>query len=238
MWNVLRLPLPSIVSGLAGLSLIAVMCAASIGHAEGLGGPEAAGERVQIAQAAAPKPDDTFDSVPLDKTDMVLGNADAPVTIVEYASLTCPHCAQFHGEVLPKIKRAYIDTGKAKLVYRDFPLDRLALSGSMLARCARPQRYFGFIDLLFKDQMRWSRARNPMQALGRLARLGGMSQAKFDACLKDEAVQRIVLEQRLAGGRRYKINSTPTLIVNGRKYSGGLTFDQIRAVLEPMLSTN
>lgn len=238
MWNILRLTLPSIVAGLAGLGALAVLSTASVGKAGDLDGANAASHGVQIAQAAAPKPDDTFASVPLDKTDMVLGKADAPVTIIEYASLTCPHCAQLHGEVLPKIKQAYIDTGMAKLVYRDFPLDRLALAGSMLARCAGPQRYFGFIDLLFKDQTRWSRARNPMQALGQLARLGGMSQAKFDSCLKDEAVQRIVLEQRLVGGREYKVNSTPTLIINGRKYNGGLTFDQVRAVIDPLLSNN
>ncbi len=218
MWNILKPHARSITYAIAGLCT-AMVLSASV-----------------LAQSTAPEPDDRFDAVPVVDTDMILGNADAPVTIVEYASLTCSHCAEFHGQVLPKIKKAYIETGKARLIYRDFPLDRLALAGSMLARCAGPERYFGFIDILFKDQSRWSEARDPVQALGRIARLGGMSQARFDACLKDESVQRFVLEQRLAGGRDYKISSTPTLIIDGRKYNGGLNFAQVRAVIEPILS--
>ncbi len=220
MRNISKARASSIAYGLAGLLMAAIL-------SEGA-----------LAQADAPRPDQIFDAVPVTETDMVLGRADAPVTIIEYASLTCPHCAQFHGEVLPKIRKAYIETGKARLVYRDFPLDRVALAGSILARCAGPGRYFGFIDLLFKDRSRWSQAGSPMQALGQLARLGGLSQAKFDSCLKDESIRRIVLDQRLAGEREYRISSTPTLIINGRKYNGGLTFAQMRAVVEPILSND
>ena len=238
MRNILNIHLPSLAYGLVGPGALAAFSASSVANPGNVGHSAAARHSVQIAQAAAPKPDDTYDSVPIAATDMVLGKANAPVTIVEYASMTCGHCAQFHGEVVPKIKKAYIDTEKARLIYRDFPLDRLALAGAMLARCAGPERYFGFVDLLFKDQTRWSSARDPMKALGQLARLGGMSQSKFDACLRDESVQRIVLDQRLSGGRKFKISSTPTLIINGRKYNGGLTFGQVQAVIEPMLSKN
>ncbi len=217
MWNILKLHAP-IRRGLAGVCAAVVLSVSA------------------FAQTTAPEPDALFDSVPVTDTDMVLGRADAPVTIIEYASLTCGHCARFHSQVLPEVKKAYIDTGKARLVYRDFPLDRLALAGAMLARCAGPKRYFGFIDILFMNQSRWSQAREPMRALGRLARLGGMSQARFEACLRDESVQRQVLEQRLAGARTYKVNATPTLIVEGRKYHGGLELAALRAVIETILS--
>ena len=218
MLNILKPYVPSIARGLAGLCTALVLSAGA------------------LAQTSAPKPDETFGSVPIAGTDMILGRADAPVTIVEYASLTCSHCARFHDQVLPKVKETYIETGKARLVYRDFPLDRLALAGSMLARCAGPERYFGFIDILFREQSNWSQSRQPMRALGRLARLGGMSQAGFDACLRDESVQRLVLDQRLAGARAYKIDSTPTLIIGGRRYDRGLSFAEMRAVIEPILS--
>lgn len=195
----------------------------------------ATAETVDPALKAAPAPDATYDNITVAADDFVLGNADAPVTIVEYASLTCPHCARFHAEVLPKLKKTYIDTGKARLVYRDFPLDRFALAGSMLARCAGRDRYFAFVDLLFRDQTRWARSKNPMQSLGQIARLGGLTGEKFSTCLKDGKIQNAVLQQRLQGSKAYQINSTPTLLVNGRKYSGGLTFDQLRAVLDSML---
>ncbi len=188
------------------------------------------------ARAQAPNPDERFDSVPVSAEDNVLGRADAPVTIVEYSSFTCPHCARFHTDVLPQLKEAYIDTGKVRLVFRDFPLDRFALAASMLARCAPRERYFGFVDFLFRDQPRWTGAKDPLAALGRLAKLGGLSQAKFDACLKDEGVAKIVLQQRMTGNQQFKVRSTPTLIVNGALYGGGLTFDQLRAVVEQILS--
>ena len=106
----------------------------------------AAGTAPAVAQVRAPA-----------TGDMVLGKADAPVTVIEYASMTCPHCATFHTEVLPKLKAAYIDTGKIKFIFREFPLDQLALRGAMLARCAGPERYFGYVDVLFRQQRVWSR---------------------------------------------------------------------------------
>ncbi len=168
-------------------------------------------------------------------SERILGKADAPVTIVEYASLTCPHCAKFHVDTLPGLKKEFIDTGKVRLVYRDFPLDRNALAAAIVARCAGPARYFGFIHTFFASQSNWARSSNPVEALGKLARLGGMSKKDFDACLKNKAVSDAVLEQRLEGEKTYKVNSTPTLYINGGKYSGGLTLDQIRSVIGAML---
>jgi len=183
----------------------------------------------------APKPDASFDKVEITKDDFVLGKESAPVTLVEYASLTCPHCAQFHQNTLPAVKKEYIETGKVKLVYRDFPLDQLALSGSMIARCAGRDRYFAFIDVMFAQQSTWARDTNPLAALSRIARLGGMSQAKFDECLKDKKIADAVVQQRLDGDKKFGINATPTVIINGKRYSGGLTIEQFRAVVAPLL---
>src|SRR5438128_6933423 len=116
----------------------------------------------------------------LTKDDRVLGNPDAPITIVEYASLTCPHCAHFANDVLPDIKKKWIDTGKAKLVLRDFPLDEPALRAAMIARCAPPDRYYAFADTFFAAQEKWVTARDYRDSLARLAKLGGMSKDEFD----------------------------------------------------------
>src|SRR5689334_23792973 len=110
--------------------------------------------------------------------DHVLGKADAPVTIIEYASLTCPHCAAFDRETLPKLKEKWIDTGKAKLVYRNFPFDKPALQAAMIAACAPSDRYFNFIDVLFQQQQQWATAQDPVAALTRIAKLGGLSDAQ------------------------------------------------------------
>ncbi len=168
--------------------------------------------------------------------DRVLGKADAPVTIIEYASLTCPHCAAFDRDVLPKIKQNWIDTGKAKLIYRDFPLDGWALRAAMVARCAPSERYFGFIDALFQGQNNWARAGNPEEALGRLAKLGGISEDKFQSCMKDEKLADAVSASRVVAEREYGVGSAPTFFVNGNKMVGEQTyeaFDKALAAAQP-----
>jgi protein-disulfide isomerase len=166
------------------------------------------------AQSAVPAPT---------AEDRVLGKADAPITIIEYASLTCPHCAEFDKETLPKIKQDWIDTGKAKLVYRDFPLDGLALRAAMLARCAPPERYFAFIDTLFQSQQSW--ARNDWEpALGRIAKLGGMSEEQFKKCMSDEALGNSVVQMRTTAANDYGVESTPTFFINGTKLLGAAAY--------------
>jgi protein-disulfide isomerase len=149
--------------------------------------------------------------------------------------MTCPHCAQFHNTVLPTIKSEFIDKGHVRLVFRDFPLDNLALTASVVARCAGPDRYFQFLNALFASQNKWARDSNPVAALSRIARLGGMSQADFDSCLKKKEVTEKVLAQRLEADKAYGVRSTPTIIVNGDLYGGGLGIDQLRAVINSKL---
>ena len=168
--------------------------------------------------------------------DRILGKDDAPVTIVEYASLTCPHCAHFATEVLPKLKEKWIDTGKAKLVMRDYPLDEPALRAAMVARCAPADKYFSFIDVLFQSQVTWATAKDQMAALERIARLGGISAEKFSACMQDRALEDAVLAESLRGQKEFDVNSTPTIIVNGKKVDNPLTFDEFDKILKPLAS--
>lgn len=169
------------------------------------------------------------DSAPtLRPDDHVLGKKNAPITIFEYASLTCPHCAEFANDTLPKIKANWIDTGKAKLVYRDFPLDQSALLAATVARCFPPDRYFAFIETLFASQREWVE-RDPTTtraALARIARLGGMGQEQFDACANNKKNSDAVLNSRLVAQKSYGVNATPTFFIDGTKVVGALQYNE------------
>ena len=170
--------------------------------------------------------------------DMVMGLGTAPVTIIEYASLTCPHCAHFNETTFPQLKAQYIDKGLVKYIYRDFPLDRVALTASEIARCAGPERYFGFLDAIFRQQTSWTTGKDAAEVtenLKRLARLGGLSSQAADSCLADKALQDSILAQSLKGEKEFKVDSTPTLIINGEKHTGALTIEELTAVLTPLL---
>jgi protein-disulfide isomerase len=159
--------------------------------------------------------------------DRIMGSADAPLTIIEYSSLTCPHCAALHKEALPSIKETWIDEGRARLVYRHYPLDGLALRAAAVANCIEGERFFAFVNLLFETQQRWARAADPVQALGRTARLAGLSQGQFDSCVGDEAEMDKILTRAQHGGQTFGVESTPTLIVNGRKIEGARSFEEL-----------
>ena len=190
----------------------------------------------QNKDAEPPAPNGTVLDLKLTDKEYAMGPADAKVVLVEYASLTCPHCAQFHTSVMPGIKKEFVDTGKIRYVYRDFPLDRLALGAAMVARCAGRDSFFGFIDTFYAAQGQWSRASNPISALGNLAKLGGMSKSKFEACLKDIEIQNGILKQRLEASNEFKVQTTPTVFVNGERYGGGMTLDQMRTLLNRKLA--
>ena len=169
------------------------------------------------------------------KGDMILGNADAPVEVIEYASMTCPHCRRFHEEVYPKLKSEFVDTGKVRFVFREFPLDRYALQASMLARCGGEQKFFGFIDLLFDQQPNWTSASDPTAALRQIGMLGGVSAEAFDACMADESLVDMILATRLDGHQRMKVSGTPSVYVNGEKFDGGLDFEALSDRIESAL---
>ena len=164
-----------------------------------------------------------------------LGDPQAPVTIIEYASLTCPHCAHFHNEVLPQLKERYIADGKVRLVYRDFPLDERALTAAALAHCAGPDRYFGFLDVLFETQSSWARADDYIGALKKLGKLGGMTDEQMDQCLADQALTDGILQTRLEGQNEHQVSSTPTLVINGEVYAGSRSIEALSEVIDPLL---
>lgn len=147
--------------------------------------------------------------------DRILGKDNAPVTIIEYASLTCPHCAAFEKEKLPQIRKDWIDTGKVKLVYRDFPLDRNALLAASIARCAPTDRFFAFIESFFDDQAHWVLAQDPIDALKRIVRIGGMDGAAVDKCLADTKLQEAIVAGEAQAKDDYGVESTPTFFIIG-----------------------
>jgi protein-disulfide isomerase len=164
-----------------------------------------------------------------------LGKDDAPVTIIEYASLTCPHCAAFAVETLPKIEKAYIDTGKARLIFRDFPFDRVGLKAAALARCVDPGRYFGFLEVLFRDQANWARERDPVAAVTRLARFAGLDEDSAAACLDDKELLDTLIQRRVDAEQEFKVNSTPSFIINGTKVVGNQPFSEFEKVIDQAL---
>lgn len=166
--------------------------------------------------------------------DIVLGKADAPVTIVEYASMTCPHCANFHENTLPAIKSKYIDTGKARLIVREFPFDPRAEAGFMLARCSK-DNYYAMVDVLFKQQRNWASVQNAKEALLQISRLAGFSQESFEACLTDQKLLDDVRAVQKRGAEEFKVDSTPTFFINGNTYKGALTVEEMSAIIDGML---
>ena len=185
-------------------------------------------------EAAPPPPPllaDAQAALQITKDDRILGNPEAPITIVEYASLTCPHCAHFANDVLPELKKEWIDTGKARLVLRDFPLDEPALRAAMIARCAPPERYYAFADTFFAAQEKWVRSGDYREALARLAKLGGMGQAEFDTCIKNTDLENKIVEGRLKATQELDVNSTPTFFVNGSKLAGAPTKEEFEKLL-------
>jgi len=171
-------------------------------------------------------------SAPQALPDVVEGSKDAPATIIEYASLTCSHCAAFHKDAWPAIKAKYIDTGKAKFILREFPLDPLSVGAFMLARCSGPRRGI-VIDRLFDHQADWAFTANPLYHLKREVMATGMSEADFDACLKNQALLEAVEKEHEDAATRLKVKSTPTFFVDGIELNGEHALDKIDEVLPP-----
>ncbi|MEI6985513.1 MAG: DsbA family protein [Rhodospirillaceae bacterium] len=170
--------------------------------------------------------------------DRILGDAAAPVTLLDFSSLTCPHCALFHKDILPKLKEKYIDTGKVRLIFQDFPLDRNSLHASMLARCADPKRFYGFLDVLFKSLNNWSHAPDPLKALAQIGALGGVPPADFAACMANKELEDAILQRTVEAQKKYKVQSTPTFILNGgaERVDGALPLDKFEAAIDRLLT--
>ncbi|WP_159349583.1 DsbA family protein [Roseomonas harenae] len=156
------------------------------------------------------------------------GKPDAPVTVIEYFSLTCSHCATFHLQTWPQVKSRLVDTGKVRMVWRDFPLDQLALAAAVVARSLPAERYEGFVSALFASQDRWAFARGAdnIGEIAKIAALAGMNRAQVDAALADQALQRGILEARLKGQQEHNVTSTPTFVFGNRPQPGALSYER------------
>jgi protein-disulfide isomerase len=190
-----------------------------------------------VAAVEVPKSEGTVDlaqlMAPGALPEMSLGNADAKVTIIEYASMTCGHCGAFHASTYPALKEKYIDTGKVRFIFREFPFDPLAEAGFLLARCNDAQ-FFPMISALFSSQSVWVKADKPSEALFQISKQAGYTQESFNACLKDNALLEKIRTVR-AGGEKNGVDSTPTFFVNGTKYPGNKSIEAFSAIIDPLL---
>ena len=203
---------------------------------------------VGSAQAQDVSPAELMKPGPLGE--MVLGDDKAPVTIIEYASMTCPHCANFHATTYPELKKRYIDTGKVRFIFREFPLDQLAAAGFMLARCSAQdvkaavpglditkvaaQRYYAMIETLFAQQKDWV-VQKPLQPMFAIAKQAGFTQQSFDECLANQQLLTNLEEQRTRATQKFNVNSTPTLFINGKTVRGALTPEELDKQVAPYL---
>jgi protein-disulfide isomerase len=185
---------------------------------------------VDVADNADENADLDIASIP----DMMIGNSDAKVTVVEYASYTCPHCASFHAGTFKELKRDYIDTGKINFVFREVYFDRYGLWASMIARCVGPDKFFGMTDLMFTSQSSWTRAGEPaaiIDELRKIGRLAGMDGDTLEACLNDDEKAKTLVAwyQEKAGAD--EIESTPSFVINGKKYSN-MSFAEMSGIID------
>ncbi len=165
--------------------------------------------------------------------EMTMGPDTAKVTVIEYASATCPHCAAFYNETFGALKKEYIDTGKIKFVFREFPHQDAALAAFMLARCAPKEKYFPLIDVFFATQPEWTQ--NPLAGLNKIAQQAGFTQADFEACMKNEAVAKDILAVR-SKAEGFGVTGIPTFFVNGERFEGETTIEAFRAKIDPLLT--
>jgi protein-disulfide isomerase len=176
---------------------------------------------------------------PLPLGDVVLGAANSPVTIIEYASMSCGHCAEFHKTIYPKIKAEYIDTNKIRYIFREFPLDIKAAAGSMLARCVGkddPNKYHAVVDILFATQNDWV-LKDTSEQLKRIAKQAGMSDDAFNACLANQSMLDAMKQGQDQAYEKFKVDSTPTFFVNGSKLKGGASFEDFKKLIDPNLKS-
>jgi len=168
--------------------------------------------------------------------EMAIGDEKAPITVIEYASMTCPHCAHFSETTFPELKKRYIDTGKVRFIFREFPLDQLAAAGFILARCAGPDKYFPLIETLFAQQRAWV-VQKPLPPLLAIAKQAGLSQQAFEACLDNRELLEGIEKVRNQASEKLGVNSTPTFFVNGKRLSGALSIEELEKEFAPYLKS-
>jgi protein-disulfide isomerase len=186
------------------------------------------------AESAAPSTAELMEAGVL--PDQAIGKPDAPVTVIEYASMTCGHCAAFHNNTYPEFKKRYVDTGKVRYILREFPLDPLAAGAFMLARCAGKDKYFPLVETLFQQQRNWV-VQKPIEPLFAIAKQAGFTQETFDACLKDQKMLDAIEWVRARGADKFKVDSTPTFFINGKIFKGALTIDDMAKAIDPLLKS-
>ena len=180
-----------------------------------------------------PSPEDLAHAGP--GGDIMIGSDKAPVTIIEYASMTCPHCAHFEETTLPELKKRYIDTGKVRYVMREFPLDALAAAGFMLARCAGPDKYETVVETLFAKQADWAMVQKPIPPLMAIAKQFGFTEESFNTCLANQKVLDDIQAVRDHAVNKLGVNSTPTFFINGKRFVGDLSIDVMAKEIDPYL---
>lgn len=172
---------------------------------------------------------------PTDLSDIAIGSPDAKVTVVEYSSLTCPHCAAFQAKVFPEFKTKYIDTGKVRFISREFPLDNLAAAGAMLARCVAKDKAFDFVETMFATQATWADQNNAQAKLLEVAKQAGFTKDTFEKCLTDQALLDKISAGRTRAGEKFQVNSTPTFFVNGKRLAGNSKVEDFDKIIQPLL---
>lgn len=168
-------------------------------------------------------------------TELVFGKDDAPIEVLEYASLSCPACKRFHDEVFPKLKEEYIDTGKIKFVFRDFPTNTPGMAAAMIARCAGPQKHAGMVDIFFDTQGQWGRAENPLQAMTMVSRMAGLGPGDVDACVKNTELYDAIRAGADKAHKEMGVNATPTVIVAGEKLEHS-SYEAVKEAIDAALA--
>lgn len=168
-------------------------------------------------------------------TEIAIGSPDAPVTMHEYSSLTCPHCANFHTQFLPDYKKEYVEAGKLRIVFHDFPLDNTALAATMIMRCSGPDRHFDFFDMLYQTQEDWTKSDNPHGSLVALARFYGLSGADVTTCLGNRELLDAIINARDTSSDLYGIKSTPSFVIDGKLIELHSSFDELRGHIDRAL---
>jgi protein-disulfide isomerase len=218
----------AVVAAAGGVTAVAAVGLSTLSF-----GPAARAQRTQGPQEV------TLDELmkPGGLPELALGSNDAKVVIVEYASMTCGHCATFHNNVFPELKKKYIDTGKVRFILREFPLDNLAAAASMLARCAGGDKTYPLVGILFEKQDEWVVRGNPVPKLFEIAKQAGFTQESFDKCLTDQKLLEQLTAVRTRANEKFGVSSTPTFFVNGKRLSSGTALGDFDQAIEPLLKS-